>query len=230
MKKITLLFLFVGLLTGFSANADRTDLGVYRIKSPVVNSNIQGGVQTTFVLVVANKTTHAFPVTDTMFLFLRVGTMTPQLLTAYKLPNPLNVGDSIDLTLNLTIPSSLLPGGGPIDLGFGMLWKGNPTPGSVTFVFNRYNFVTGLEEYSKPISKAWYSNGSLNVELSPKANCDAQITFTNLNGQMIKSDRIKLTSGNDVSESYDFNNLPAGIYILNIRTPYGTDSRKLLVN
>ena len=93
-----------------------------------------------------------------------------------------------------------------------------------------YNMVaSGIEDYAKVINKVYYSNNNLVINFISKVNRKASLLITNLKGQIIDSRTISINQG-EMQETLNLGILPKGIYILNMQTSYGTESKKFIAN
>jgi hypothetical protein len=92
-----------------------------------------------------------------------------------------------------------------------------------------WNWI-GIEENTLSEMKV-YPNPAVdvvNVTISSKENANANVTITNLMGQVVYNQNHSLVAGNN-SIQLDVANYNAGVYVVNVKTNTGVSSQKVIV-
>ena len=229
MKKFTLVFVFLAMTFGFMNQSMATkSVKVSQIISPTSGATVQSGVPFNLAFCIQNSGDENLLATDSIFFQWGywVGSTFYRLGNIYYVHMPHKVLAPLD-TITIAWNGVTLTGGtGTLKLGVYA-----STALSITFagITVDVNFVSGIADLSKPINKVWYSNESLNLELNPRISCQANLFVTNLSGKIITSKVINMNADEMLNEQLSLGSLSKGIYILNIRTPYGSDTRKFIV-
>lgn len=229
MKKIASLLFVSVMLVAFAGSAFAEKVvKVTSMETPKPLGNVPAGTPTPFTFWIKNTGTEALVATDSIFYAWASWNgsswvlHTPIYYTFRTSGMP--VGDSFTVTLNLTI-------NGTPPLQFSLAFFACVNSRNLAGISATFNLSSGsgIDGDAVAIEKSWYTHGNLNVELQPKANCEATLTVYNLNGQMIGTKQLDLKADSPFSESYNFGEIPQGVYIMNVQTPYGVYSKKFLV-
>jgi len=217
MRKFTQLVLTIMLVTALNFSFAADKLEITKILSPAQGTKIVIGQQTEFQLELTNNHTITFTTQDTALLVLGFfnGTTITNLqgISGYIPKTDLLPGQNTTVTFNLSFnlsnPGNYAP-------AFGIIWAKNPNPTSASFQYRVYEFVnsSGLNEKFASLSNLYYSNGQLHLKFDSKGNHQVNLSVTNLNGQTVLNQVIKLTASGVASESVDVANLPKGVYIV----------------
>lgn len=229
MKKFTFALMIIALGFGFinQAQAQR-QLSVSEMISPLSGSNVQAGVATVYKFAIKNTGTETILASDSIIVAWGpvIGTQIQIQTPVNMVPNPHKVlapGDTIHFAYSLKISGFT----GAFSLAF--LASYNLQIANFKALVVPFNMTVGINDQAKAINKVWFSNNSVNYELLPKTTGKANLNIVNMNGQIVENQSINLTSGNSINESISLGTLPKGIYILNIQTTYGVDTKKFVV-
>jgi hypothetical protein len=225
MKNFTLILLMFAFAFGFSYQAKALkEVKPTRVTEPS-DFRIAAGFATNFTYWIKNTGDEAILATDSIYVTFGVKISATQIqfqqLKYTMKTGGLAVGDSFSQTFSLKIDGTQP---GLITLAFAASMKS----WQITYILVNFNLITGIEDQSKVINKVYYSENNLNITLDSKVSTIANLMLTNLNGQVLDSRKMNLTQGN-VQETLYLGTLPKGIYILNMETSYGTDSKKFFV-
>lgn len=84
------------------------------------------------------------------------------------------------------------------------------------------NTLAGMQLYPNP------ATNNVHVAIVSAETSNATLAIYNLVGQMVYSENVALTEGNNMME-VNINSLNAGIYMVNVKTAKGTSTQKLIV-
>jgi hypothetical protein len=229
MKNFTLALMILALGFGFmnQVQAQRA-IAVTEMISPAAGSNIAPGVPTKYKFVIKNTGTETIGASDTILVGwgpsngTQVALQTPVNMIA----NPHRVLAPND-TFHFTYSLNLSGVTGTFYIGF--LASHTAQYAGFKGIIVAYNMTVGMDEQAKAINNVWFGNNSINYELIPKATCKANLSILNMNGQIVKDQPLSFTAGSSINESISMGNLPKGLYILSIQTPFGVDTKKFVV-
>lgn len=229
MKKFTLVVVFLAMTFGFMNQSMATkSVKVSQIISPTSGATINSGVPFNLAFCIQNSGDENLVATDSIYFMWGywVGSTFYRLGNIYYVHMPHKVLAPLDTITIAWNGVSLTGGTGTLKLGIYA-----STSLTVTFAGTTVdvNFVSGISDVSKSINKVWYNNESLNLELNPKISCQANLYVTSLSGQVIASKIINMNADEMLNEQLSLGSLSKGIYILTIRTSYGSDTRKFIV-
>lgn len=228
MKKFTPLFTVLAFVLLFSYNANATKvLSTPVMISPAANSTIKNYESTKYTFYVTNVGTDTIKTTDSIYAGFGYVNGSQITLTSFiKFVRKTDLAPNDTFNFSWTTGLIVQKPGGTLNLAF-IISLTNKIADFKTLVVP-YNFNTGLEEYSKIINKIYYSNNNLNITFDSKINTTATLLLTNVSGQIIENRIMNISQGN-VHETINLGTLPKGIYILNMKTSYGIDSKKFVV-
>lgn len=92
-----------------------------------------------------------------------------------------------------------------------------------------WNWI-GIEENTLSEMKVYPNPAEniVNVTVSSKENTNANVTITNLMGQVVYTQNMSLVAGNNAIQ-LDVANYNAGVYVVNVKTNTGISSQKVIV-
>jgi hypothetical protein len=230
MKKLLFLLVIVVLGLGFNNNVYATKgLKPTSMITPAGGSTVHAspGFGTLFTFVVTNTGDEIIGASDTILVAwgsvngtqIAIHTPVNMLAVPHKVLNP---GDTFKYAYSFTFPTS-----GTYNMAF---------LASYTAIISKFqaftvsfNIMVGIEDYAATFNKIWYSNASVNYEMMAKSSFDATLSIYNLNGQVFKSQNLNFLAGRTYNESISTGYLPRGIYVYCLQTPYGTETKKFVV-
>jgi len=233
MRKFTHLFLTIMLVTALNFSFAADKLEITSIVAPVQGTKIVIGQQTEFELEITNNHTITFTTQDTGLLVLGffngstitnlqgIGGYIPQ---ADLLPGQ-KVTTKFSLAFNLSTPGNYAP-------AFGIIWAKNPNPTSATFQYRVYEFVnsSSLGEKFASLNNVYYSNGQLHLKFDSKGNHHVNLSMTNLNGQTVMNQSIRLNGTGITNENINVSTLPKGVYIVTLNGEGILTTKKIMIH
>ena len=224
MKKFTFIFVVLTFVfASFNSFASKKD-SIIDV-SLTTGTSLKSWEAPTFKVVLKNVGTEAVLATDNVyFAFFLYGSSWQKVGNSYTYNHALSPNDTFSFTIlcPFSIHSTQTVN---VTIGFGVsMDNSNYTLIGKTFQLE----PSGIEDHAKSINKVFYSNNNLNISLDSKVSTSANLTVTNLTGQVINSTKVELNQG-EQQESINLGMLPKGIYILNMQTSFGTDSKKFVI-
>jgi hypothetical protein len=224
MKKFTFILLLLPFIfASFNTLANKKD-SIISIVSPTSSTVLKSWEAFTCEFVIKNVGTDTVLATDLSKIEIGFVDASNALhvWSKYDIKRKIAPNDTIHYSFKFTIISTVA---GQIKLFFGCSNDDNNWVG----VIGLYNLTTsGISENAKVLNKIYYSNNNLNIYFDSKVSTSANLLLTNLSGQVIDQRTMNISQG-EMQESLNLGTLPKGIYILNMQTPYGTDSKKFFV-
>lgn len=225
MKKFTLILLILPLIfASFNLKASKKD-SIIDV-SLTTGTTLKSWIAPTFKVVLKNVGTETVLATDNVYFafFLNDGSQWQLVGNSYPYNHVLAPNDTF--SFNILCPFSIHSTQTVnFIIGFGVSMDNT----NYTLIGKTFQLEpSGIEDQAKSINKVFYSNNNLNISLDSKVSTSANLTVTNLTGQVINSTKVELNQG-EQQETLNLGMLPKGIYILNMKTSYGTDSKKFVV-
>jgi|GEM_PF-6270335 len=226
MRKFTQLVLTIIAIFTITNVFAIKEVKVTGMVEPASGSNVHANFPVDYKIVVQNSGDEAILITDSIYLAWGVYNgstvqLQPPVRYMFKALNP---GDTFHYVWRLTINS---PNPGQIGLGFLASlslqitkFKGVVVP---------FNLTTDIFESSNNAKNIWYSNGQIYFEFVGQNNSLWDIKIYNLNGKLVKVNKVDLSTDNDIN-SIDVGYLEKGVYIFNMSNDNGEIiSKKIMI-
>jgi hypothetical protein len=227
MKKFTLFFILAFMFVTINQTLATKEVKVTSMIKPIAGSSIPANVPNDFEFVVTNSGTESILATDSIYIGwgpYNGTTVTLQSPVRFVLrPGGMAPNDTFHYTFRLTINSTT-----PGQVGVGFLASLTLQIANFKGIAAVYNLTVGINDFTKSINKVYYANGNLYANLAGKSNTTAKMWITNMNGQIIKTDDLNLTTA-ETTETYNLGILPKGIYMFTVSSTYGKETRKFVV-
>lgn len=225
MKKFTFIFVVLTFVfASFNSFASKKD-SIIDV-SLTTGTTLKSWIAPTFKVVLKNVGTDTVLATDNVYFafFLHNGSQWQLIGNSYPYNHVLAPNDTFSFIIlcPFSIHSTQTVN---VTIGFGVSMDNT----SFTLIGKQFPLEpSGIADESKTINKVYYSNDNLNITFDSKVSTIANLLLTNLNGQVIDKRSMNISQG-ETQETLNLGTLPKGVYILNMQTSFGTDSKKFIV-